>query len=164
MEHSDYFTHLFYILIELIPNPLRNFVLRRMLGCFPTDSKIYRGCYFAGRKNIFIGHGTYINIRCSMWAGQKATITIGNHVRIGPDCKISCLGHDVKDINLRQTEQEIKIMDNVWIGLQSTILAGVTIGTGAIIAAGSVVVDDVENHSIIGGVPARFIKKRELDD
>lgn len=54
------------------------------------------------------------------------------------------------------------IADNVWIGGNSTILQGVTVGEGAIVAAGSVVTKDVASYTIVGGVPAKFIKDRHI--
>ena len=58
----------------------------------------------------------------------------------------------------------IKIADGVWIGSNATILPGVTIGEGAIIAAGAVVTKDVEAMSIVGGVPAKLIRKIKADE
>lgn len=56
--------------------------------------------------------------------------------------------------------RQIVIEDDVWIGYNAIILGGVTIGTGAVIAAGAVVTENVEPYSIVGGVPAKLIKKR----
>lgn len=58
-------------------------------------------------------------------------------------------------------KEPVSIGSDVWIGASSTILAGVTIGDGAVIAAGSVVTKDVEPYSIVAGVPARQIKRRD---
>ena len=57
------------------------------------------------------------------------------------------------------TFKPIHIEDKVWLGANVTILPGVTIGEGAIVAAGAVVTKDVESRTVVGGVPARFIKK-----
>ena len=73
--------------------------------------------------------------------------------------------HIFKDLNIPIREQgELRyktvIEDNVWIGAGAKILPGVVIGKGSIIASGAVVTKDVENFSVVGGVPAKFIKKR----
>ena len=59
-----------------------------------------------------------------------------------------------------EDDRDVIIEDDVWIGAKTTILKGVTIGRGAVIAAGALVVKNVEPYSIVGGVPARFIKMR----
>ena len=59
------------------------------------------------------------------------------------------------------THAPIHIGKNVWIGANATILAGVTVGDGSVVAAGAVVAKDVEPNTVVGGVPAKFIKKIE---
>ena len=76
---------------------------------------------------------------------------------------LATLNHDI-DPNKRSTMHPppIFIGNNVWIGTNATVLPGVTIGDGAIVAAGAVVNRDVSANTIVGGVPARLIKKIEL--
>ncbi|MFH0921494.1 MAG: acyltransferase [Fibrobacterota bacterium] len=162
VEGKIYFAHLFHALIDLLPPLMRNFILRRLLGRFPVGSSIYRGTRFSGIRNIFIGNDSHINVRCGLWAGTVARITIGDHVAIAPECQMTCLSHEGSDLTLRQSEKDITIKDHAWIGIHATILAGVTIGTGAIVAAGSVVVEDVPDYTVVGGVPAKAIKERVL--
>ena len=75
---------------------------------------------------------------------------------------LATLNHDINP-NKRGDMQPkpIVIGENVWIGSNSTILPGVTIGKGSIIAAGAVVTKDVDENVVVGGVPAKFIKKIE---
>jgi acetyltransferase-like isoleucine patch superfamily enzyme len=90
-------------------------------------------------------------------------VEIGNFVRIGPYTLI--LDNDFHDVYDRRKAGKIApvtIGDNVWIASRATILKGVTIGEGAIVAAGAVVTKDVPPYSVVGGVPARVIKKLEL--
>jgi maltose O-acetyltransferase len=78
--------------------------------------------------------------------------------------KFFAAGHDSQYLDLPDNSKSIEVQDHVWIGGNSTILQGVTIGEGAIVAAGSVVTKDVEPYTIVGGVPAKFIKPRKLKD
>lgn len=117
--------------------------------------------YFDG--NITIGDNCSIN-PYSIIYGVANTI-IGNHVMIAGHCMIIPNNHGYcrKDIPMQQQENIYKgivIDDDVWIGHGCTILDGVHIHKGAIIAAGSVVNKDVPEYSIYGGVPAKLIKNR----
>ena len=93
-------------------------------------------------------------------------ITIGNNVMMGPYCIIITSDHATDNLEIPMCQQgftEVKpvvIEDDVWIGARVIILKGVKIGKGSVIGAGSVVTKDVEPYSIVGGVPAKFIKKR----
>lgn len=115
------------------------------------DSKITIG------KNSTIGYYTFIY--------SSENIEIGDDCMIAPFVYIVDSDHGI-DINSKMNTQDnetssIKIGDDVWIGSNSVILPGVEIGNGSIIAAGSVVNKDVEEFSIYGGVPAKFLKKRK---
>jgi acetyltransferase-like isoleucine patch superfamily enzyme len=92
-------------------------------------------------------------------------LTIGDNVRIATQCVIVAQQHRFDDLDKPICQQGcegkgIHIGDDVWIGAHCTILDGVRIGNGAIIAAGAVVTKDVESYAIVGGVPAKFIKSR----
>ena len=104
-----------------------------------------------------VGRGTFINMGCSFqdWGG----ITIGEGCLIGHNCTICTVNHS-KDATHRadMTCAPVRIADKVWVGADVTILPGVSIGEGAIIAAGAVVTKDVAPYTIVGGVPAKFIK------
>lgn len=89
-------------------------------------------------------------------------ITIGDNTAIGPDVTVFAAGHDYKKLNLPDTADSVIIGNNCWIGGRSTILQGVKIGDGAVVAAGSIVTHDVQPFTIVAGVPAKEIKKREL--
>jgi len=87
-------------------------------------------------------------------------IEIGKNVRIGPGIKIISANHDTQDFNKHLAEKPIKIGDNCWIGANSVILPGVELGDHTIVAAGAVVSKSfLEGDCIIGGVPAKVIKK-----
>lgn len=108
-------------------------------------------------EKVFIGHA------CEFVCNTK--IVIGNNCLIASNCTINDTGHEFQpnaNINSQPiTSKPIIIEDDVWIGTSCVILQGVTIGSGSIIAAGSVVNKFVPPYEIWAGVPARFIKKRQ---
>ena len=112
-------------------------------------------------QNIAIGKNVTINSGCRFQ--DQGGIIIGNGALIGHNVVMATINHD-EDPTRRasMTFKPIVIEDNVWIGAQSTILQGVTIGYGSIVAAGAVVTKDVPPMTIVGGVPAKVIKKIEV--
>ena len=116
-------------------------------------------------KNVFLGDNVRITMDCCIWAEQHSKIIIGNNVLIGPGTKIFTGNHGsslngVPMVFQKRNEKDVRIGDDVWIGANSVILSGVCIKEGAIIGAGSVVTKDVPAYTIVGGVPAKIIKKR----
>ncbi|MBE6500915.1 MAG: sugar O-acetyltransferase [Methanobrevibacter thaueri] len=111
-------------------------------------------------KNIHIGENVFINSNCTMQ--DQGGIYIGNDVLIGHNVCLLTLNHDFEiEKRAELHPSPIHIKNKVWIGSNATILPGVTIGEGAIVAAGAVVTKDVDAKSIVGGVPAKLIKKIE---
>lgn len=107
-----------------------------------------------------IGDNTFINYGCSISATDL--------VRIGRDCSIGTYvmimdNHfhslEPEKRNVQPPSEPIIIGDNVWLGARAIVLAGVTIGDGSVVAAGSVVTKDVPPRTLVGGVPAREIRK-----
>ncbi|MEE1129081.1 MAG: sugar O-acetyltransferase [Methanobrevibacter sp.] len=113
-------------------------------------------------KNIHLGDNVFINSGCRFQ--DQGGIFIGNNALIGHNVVLATLNHEEnpkKRGNL--IPAPIKIGNDVWIGSNATILAGVTIGDGAIIAAGAVVTRDVAENTIVGGVPAKYIRDINMD-
>jgi acetyltransferase-like isoleucine patch superfamily enzyme len=109
-------------------------------------------------KNITIGKNVFINAGCKFQ--DQGGITIGDGTLIGHNVVMATLNHDpAPEKRSTMHPAPIVIGKNVWIGAGATLLAGVTIGDGAIIAAGAVVTKDVPANTVVGGVPAKFIKK-----
>lgn len=120
--------------------------------------RFYSGCYVSicpnarlELKSGFINRNG--NIRCFN------KISIGNNCKISEECIISDSDNHKLINSKNQMSLPIIIEDNVWIGLRSTILKGVTIGKGVIVAAGGVVTKDIPQDSLVGGVPAKLIKE-----
>ncbi len=125
-------------------------------------------------KKIRVGTQSYGPLNVYTWGSENEELIIGNYVSIASDVKFILGGNHRYDIfstypfkvklGLEEIEAysngKIKICDDVWIGMNTTIMSGVTIGQGAIIAAGSVVTKDVEPYSIVGGNPCKLIKYR----
>ena len=123
-------------------------------------SNIYGGAIGDGLK---IGNNS--NIGPFAYIGCSGLIEIGDNVMISPRVSIFAENHDFDNPNIIMKEQGVtkkfvKIEDDCWIAANSIILAGVTIGKGSVIAAGSVVTKDVPAYSVVAGVPAEIIKSR----
>ena len=134
----------------------------------PTQSTI------KGVENMSIGDNCLIQKGVMIFC-TRAPLIIGNNVGIGPnstlitgDHRIDIIGKFLMEVTdaekLPENDQPIVIEDDVWTGANITILKGVTIGHGSVIAAGSVVTKSFPPYSIIGGVPAKLIKRRFTDE
>jgi acetyltransferase-like isoleucine patch superfamily enzyme len=115
-------------------------------------------CYMISPGHINIGNYSTINRGCLLDA--RGNIHIGSNVSISHDVKIVTGGHDVQSSNFSAKYLPVKIDDYVWIGTGSIILQGVHIAKGAVVCAGAVVTHDIEAYSIVAGVPAKEINKR----
>ena len=108
--------------------------------------------------NTHVGAGVFVNAGCRFQ--DQGGIYIGDGALIGHNVVIATLNHNAdpaKRANLLPAP--VRIGKNAWIGSSSTICPGVTIGDGAIVAAGAVVTKDVPENTVVGGVPARVIKE-----
>lgn len=111
-------------------------------------------------KNISVGKNVFINSGCRFQ--DQGGITIGDGTLIGHNVVLATLNHEL-DPSKRSTMHPAPIVigKNVWIGANATVVPGVTIGEGSVIAAGAVVTRNVPENVIVGGVPAKIIKKIE---
>lgn len=109
--------------------------------------------------HVSIGENVFFNHNCALTAKEK--IAIGDNVVIANNVVIVDHDHQVDSSGITNgyTIAPVSIEDNVWIGANSVILKGVTIGEGSVIAAGSVVNRNIPSHELWGGVPAKCIKK-----
>ena len=114
-------------------------------------------------KNIKVGKNVFINACCKFQ--DQGGIEIGNGVLIGHNVTLATLNHDERpDYRQNIYPKPIKIGNNVWIGSNATILQGVTIGDGVIIGANAVVTRDVPENTVAAGVPAKIIRKIEVEN
>ena len=108
-------------------------------------------------KNLSLGKEVFLNAGCRFQ--DQGGITIGNGVLIGHNVVLSTLNHDPAPARRAWLHPApIVIGDRVWIGSNATVLPGVTIGDGAIVAAGAVVTKDVAPNTVVAGVPARLLR------
>lgn len=123
-----------------------------------------------GIENLSVGDGTSIPKGSTLYC-TKAPLIIGKKVIFGPkptiitgDHRIDIIGKYIIDVTdkekLPENDLPVVIEDDVWVGANVTILKGVTIGRGSVVAAGAVVTKSCPPYSIIGGVPAKVLKNR----
>ena len=139
-------------------------LMSKLLGYEMPDSlRVFPPFYTDFGRNIELGKNVFINACCQFQ--DQGGIKIGDNCLIGHNVVLATLNHDLQpQRRWICIPKSIVLGKNVWIGSNSTILAGVKIGDNAVIAAGSVVNKDVEANSIVGGVPAKLIKKIAIDD
>jgi maltose O-acetyltransferase len=125
-------------------------------------TSIQMRCRFLNARKIKLGERNVINFGCLL-DGRKHEIETGSDVSIGPEATILTLGHDPQSPSFEDKGGRVIIGDHVWIGYRAVVLPGVTIGEGAVVAAGAVVSRDVEPFTIVGGTPARVIGTRTRD-
>lgn len=133
-------------------------LLSRLFGKEVDDSlRVFPPFYTDFGKNITLGKNVFINACCHFQ--DHGGVTLGDDCLIGHNVVFATLNHGIAPEKRASTyPAPIRIGRKVWIGSNSTILQGVTIGDNAIVAAGSVVTKDVPANTIVGGVPAKYIK------
>lgn len=118
------------------------------------------GVEFRNPKNISIGSNSVVNKKVLL-DGRGGKLIIGNNVDIAQETNIWTLEHDVNSDFHKDKGGDVIIEDYVWIASRVTILPGVKIGRGAVVASNSVVTKNVEPMKIVGGIPARQIGERK---
>ena len=156
---------IYHLIIRRPPNIGRRAILKRDIRLDPRV-RIGPWVMIDGEAGyVEIHNGSSINAHSWIGAGLSKVI-IGNDVRIGSGCKISCAAHKFDDLNkpIRQQGLEknvdIIIEDDCWLGLNAIVLPGVRIGHGSVIGAGAVVTKDIQPYAVAVGVPAKVIKYR----
>lgn len=145
---------------------LRHAWYRRVLGmrigegsALLMDLYLYiRGRTRPGERGITIGRRSVINQQCCL--DGRGGLAIGDYVDISPGVWILTDSHDMHDPLFREILAPVKIGNHAWIGSRALVLPGVTVGEGAVVAAGAVVTRDVEPYAVVAGVPARPIGTR----
>lgn len=128
----------------------------------PFNSTIHLEANFFHPRGITIGQNSIIGYRAFL--DGRAALNIGNHVDIASEVLIYTDQHDINSPNFGNSFGPVNIKDYVFIGPRAIILPGVTIGRGAVVAAGAVVTKNIPDFEIWGGVPAQKISDRKLKD
>lgn len=123
-----------------------------------AESYIYSGAEIRSPARVSIGHGTIVGFGATL-DGRRG-VNVGNHVNLSSEVAIWSLQHDPSDPAFAAVGGPVTIADFAWLSFRATVLPGVSIGEGAVVAAGAVVTDDVEPWTIVGGIPARPIGTR----
>ena len=160
--------------IERIYNKIYIPIFRKRMGKCGED------VFFSPFNSVFTYESMYVGNHVHIayhadFVASRSKIIIGNHVVFGPhvsirggDHRVDMIGMYVDEVRdedkLPENDADVIFEGDNWIGMNVTILKGVTVGKGAIIAAGSVVVKNVPSYSIVGGVPAKVLKMRFDDD
>ena len=133
-------------------------VLSELFGYkVPDTYRIFPPFYTDFGKNIMVGEGVFINACCHFQ--DHGGVTIGDGCQIGHNVVFATLNHFMEPEKRKMSySAPIVLGKNVWVGSNATILQGVTIGDNSVIGAGAVVTKDVPANTVVGGVPAKFIK------
>jgi len=122
----------------------------------PLSVRPYGGCRY-----ITIGRDSFLNVDTAFTVVYDS-VRIGDRVQIGPRVAFETMGHGLTYLPGKgrgRTSGPIVVEDEVWIGANAVILQGVTVGRGAVVAAGAVVTRDVAAWTLVGGVPARVLRE-----
>lgn len=151
--------------LNLLHNLVPAFASHQVLPLFGLKvgkgSAIHRGVRFFHLGNFAMGVDSVINSGC--YIDNRRGVRIGDNVGIAHDTKIYTLGHAIDDPSFSTQGKPVVIEDFAFVFSNCLIMPGVTIGKGAVVLSGSVVTKDVAPYSVVGGNPAKFIRKRSED-
>jgi acetyltransferase-like isoleucine patch superfamily enzyme len=182
----DFWVYLANAVGHVPSHTIRLFLYRVFFGMqIGRDSSIHWRAEFNNPAGIRIGHNTVIGndafldgrVKRKTVSGQSKwqsylvqmrglgdrPLIIGNNVSIAGEVRIYTMEHDIDSPDFAEISAPVTIEDYCVLGTRVTILPGVTIGRGAVVASGAVVTKDVAPFTVVGGVPAVFIKKRNKD-
>ena len=141
---------------------VRHFLLRYLYGLrMGKRTNIHMGVRVLSPQRIRIGNNSVVLFDCIL--DGRCGLQIGNCVDISYQANIFTLQHDMDDPDYGTKGGQVTVEDYAVVGGRSTVLPGVTIGRGAVVASGAVVTNDIPPYAIVGGVPAQFIRQRNPD-
>ena len=146
----------------VLPKRFRLMLLRLFGAKIGCGAIVYRSVRIYAPWNLSIGSGGVIGPCVEIY--NKAFVRVGQRAVISQRAFCCTASHDVSSPVMSLVAKPIAIGDYAWIASRALILPGVTIGEGSVVGAGAVVSNNVEPWTVVGGNPAKFIKKRVLKD
>lgn len=143
-----------------VPRAVR-VLLYRAMGIRALGANIAPGSRFTG-TDVVIGRGTFVNTGALVDVGRQGSVRIGERCNLGPQVALLGQTHEVEGdgrYRRRSEHRPVVVGDDVWLGARSTVLPGVTVGDGCIVAAGAVVSRDIGPGGVWAGVPARRVER-----
>ncbi len=140
---------------------LRNYFYRRSGVTLPHSSSLHGRATIYAPEGIVVGQNCTIGDNCIL--DGRAGITFGDNVNVGAHVAIYTREHDVDSPDFAEVGAPVRIGSYAWLASHSVILPGVTVGEGAVVAAGAVVSRNVAPYTLVGGNPAQVIRERSRD-
>jgi acetyltransferase-like isoleucine patch superfamily enzyme len=147
-----------FVVARLPLRKLRHLAYRRMGMRLAANTCVHRGVEVRNAWSIEVGEGSVIGFDCIL--DGRAGISIGRHVNLSSEVALWTHQHDHRDPEFGTVGGPIVVGDRAWLSFRCTLLPGVTIGEGAVVAAGAVVTHDVPPYAIVAGMPARIVGER----
>lgn len=149
-------------LLAYVPShTLRKAGLRLCGARIASKSLLYHGFWILAPSNLTIEESAVVGDHAILDAREG--LTIGKNVNLSTNVAIWTGQHDYQSPNFTYKGGPVRIGDYAWLSFRTTILPGVTVGEGAVVAAGAVVTKDVAPYTVVGGVPAKVIGTRNRD-
>jgi acetyltransferase-like isoleucine patch superfamily enzyme len=149
---------LLHVLMNVPSQFLRHWVLVFFGMKIDWSSIIYMSCEIRGPYNIEVGKNTTIGHKTVL--DGRGGLKIGDSVNISSEVMIWTAQHDVQSQDFAPVKGSVIVEDFAWLCSRCIVLPGVTIGKGAVVAAGAVVTKSVEPYTVVAGVPAKYVGKR----
>lgn len=159
-----YYQSILWIILSItayIPSHIVRNTFLRLFGMKINKAIVYGTFYIRRPSKISIGEGTVIGHGVTL--DGRNGITIGKNVNFSSEVMIWTMQHDYNDPEFGPSGGPVVIGDYAWISARAIVLPNVTIGEGAVVAAGAVVTKDVEPYTVVGGIPAKKIADRNRD-
>jgi acetyltransferase-like isoleucine patch superfamily enzyme len=153
-------------LLEVVKRQVEEYTRpKHELAAFGEASHLNERSSIREPRNVHIGRRVSVGPECRLWASPNASIYLEDDVLLGPNVTIVSSNHGTADlavpiVSQPWIERDVRIGAGAWLGANSVVLPGVTVGPGAVVGASAVVNEDVPAYAIVAGIPARVISSR----